>query len=169
MASLPVLFVSQAGLSPLWPSQLETDASSPLAAFLRTLRAHASPQQLRALLVVSANWEGAQGRVETSTGGPDLLFENRMLVGTQLQWPAPPASAVSARARALLAAAGFAVGEASRGFDHGVFVPLLLAFPAADVPTVQVSLHGGLGLADHLRLGRALAPLRAEGVLIICT
>ena len=59
------------------------------------------------------------------------------------------------------------VSETSRGFDHGVFIPLKLAFPEAQLPTVQLSLRAGLDPAEHLALGKALAPLRDEGVLII--
>jgi aromatic ring-opening dioxygenase catalytic subunit (LigB family) len=68
----------------------------------------------------------------------------------------------------LLAEAGIGCGiETTRGFDHGVFVPLKVAFPAADIPCVQLSLRSDLDPAAHLAAGRALAPLRDEGVLII--
>ena len=59
--------------------------------------------------------------------------------------------------------------DAKRGFDHGVFVPLQVAFPAADVPTTQLSLLRGLSAPAHVALGRALAPLRDEGVLVIAS
>jgi 4,5-DOPA dioxygenase extradiol len=84
-------------------------------------------------------------------------------------WPArgAPASLVS-RVRSLLTDANFIVSEnSSRGFDHGVFVPLAVAFPRAEVPVLQVSLLRSLDPAAHWELGRALAPLRAEGVLVI--
>ncbi len=70
--------------------------------------------------------------------------------------------------RDLLAAAGIASGEeAERGLDHGVFVPFLLVYPEADIPVVQLSLRQDLDPAAHLAIGRALAPLRDEGVLIV--
>ena len=70
--------------------------------------------------------------------------------------------------QALLEAAGFPcpVDEA-RGYDHGVFIPLKVAFPQADIPCVQLSLRSDLDPAAHIAVGRALAPLRDEGVLII--
>ena len=70
--------------------------------------------------------------------------------------------------RELLSVAGFPSAEdAERGYDHGTFVPLKLMFPQADVPTVQLSLKAGLDPKEHLRMGRALAPLRDEGVFIV--
>ena len=70
--------------------------------------------------------------------------------------------------RALLEGAGFATAEdAERGFDHGTFVPLKLTFPDADVPAIQLSLLEGLDPERHLALGRALAPLRDEDVLLV--
>ena len=72
------------------------------------------------------------------------------------------------RVRDLLQTAGIPSAEdATRGLDHGVFVPLKVAWPNAEIPTLQLSLKGGLDPATHLAMGKALAPLREEGVLII--
>jgi aromatic ring-opening dioxygenase catalytic subunit (LigB family) len=85
-----------------------------------------------------------------------------------LTYPAANALDIVARAESLMAKAGIAAHrDPARGYDHGVFVPLKLMFPAADVPVVQLSLRGDLDLDAHLALGYALAPLRREGVLII--
>ncbi|MGC4115999.1 MAG: class III extradiol ring-cleavage dioxygenase [Myxococcales bacterium] len=68
----------------------------------------------------------------------------------------------------MLGRAGFeTAADADRGFDHGTFVPLKLAWPLADVPTFQLSLIRGLAPEAHLAMGRALAPLRDEGVFIV--
>src|SRR5690606_17137486 len=86
----------------------------------------------------------------------------------QLTWPAPGDPALASRVRALLGGAGFDTAEdAKRGFDHGTFVPLKVAYPDPTLPVVQLSLVHGLDPAEHLRLGRALAPLRDEGVFIV--
>jgi aromatic ring-opening dioxygenase catalytic subunit (LigB family) len=123
----------------------------------------------RALLVVSAHWEA---EVPTATTGarPELVYDYYGFPPHTyaLQWPAPGAPDVAARVLAALAAAGIAGrGDAARGFDHGVFVPLKLGWPDANVPTVQLSLQVGLDPARHLAIGRALAPLRDEGVLLL--
>ena len=86
----------------------------------------------------------------------------------RLTWPASGAPEIAARVRALLTGAGsLNAANDRRGFDHGVFVPLKVAFPEADIPVVQLSLQRGLDPATHLAIGRALKPLREHGVLII--
>jgi aromatic ring-opening dioxygenase catalytic subunit (LigB family) len=86
----------------------------------------------------------------------------------RLRFDAPGSPALAARVRDLLGAAGFTTAQDdSRGYDHGVFVPLLLATPDADIPVVQLSLRHDLDPAAHLAAGQALAPLRDEGVLIL--
>lgn len=166
---LPVVFVPHGG-GP-WPfvdlgfPAPEVDA---LAAYLRGLPAVA-PARPRALLVVSAHWEEPVPTVTTGDR-PPLLFDYHGFPpeAYRVTWPAPGAPALAARVRELLGTAGFvAAGDPARGFDHGTFVPLTVAWPEADVPTVQLSLVRGLDPAVHLALGRAIAPLRDEGVLIV--
>ncbi|HEY0916445.1 MAG TPA: class III extradiol ring-cleavage dioxygenase [Solimonas sp.] len=127
------------------------------------------PAEPRALLVVSAHWEAP---VPTVTGGtrPPLTYDYGGFPPHtyRLQWPAPGDPALAQRIQALLADAGIAsAGDPQRGYDHGVFVPLLLSWPQAQIPTVQLSLRHDLDAAAHLAIGRALAPLRDEGVLIL--
>lgn len=123
----------------------------------------------RALLVVSGHWEEPVPTVQTHPR-PPLLFDYYGFPpeSYELTWPAPGDPALAARVRALLEAAGFGTAEdPERGYDHGTFIPLKVAYPDAEVPVVQVSLVRGLSPETHLRLGRALAPLRDEGVFIV--
>jgi aromatic ring-opening dioxygenase catalytic subunit (LigB family) len=86
----------------------------------------------------------------------------------QLRWPAPSAIFLVNRVKELLTGAGFATAEdPGRGFDHGTFIPLMVALPQADLPVLQLSLLRSLAPAEHLAMGRALAPLREEGVLLV--
>jgi aromatic ring-opening dioxygenase catalytic subunit (LigB family) len=123
----------------------------------------------KAVLVVSAHWEEAVPTLMTAAQ-PPLLFDYYGFPeeSYRLTWPAPGAPQLAPRVQALLAAAGFqSATDATRGFDHGTFVPLKLAWPQPNVPTLQLSLKKGLDPAEHLAMGRALAPLRDEGVFII--
>lgn len=123
----------------------------------------------RAVLVISGHWEADRPTLNTGAA-PPLLFDYGGFPDYtyRLTWPAPGAPDVAARAGQLLTAAAIPGGsDPDRGWDHGVFVPLKVMFPDADVPVVQLSLVHGLDPAAHLAIGRALAPLRAEGVLIV--
>ncbi len=167
---LPVVFIPHGG-GP-WPFvQLgfgSEDELAALATYLRSIRALPRTPP-RALLVVSAHWEEPVPTVTTSEHPPMLYdYYGFPPESYELTWPAPGEPVLAARVRELLGAAGFATAsDAQRGFDHGTFVPLKLAYPDADVPTVQLSLRRGLDAAEHLAIGRALAPLRDEGVFII--
>lgn len=139
-----------------------------LAHYLRSIASLPKTQPL-ALLVISAHWEEA---VPTVMSGPNppLLYDYYGFppASYEITWPAPGEPALAARVRELLSVAGIDSAEnTQRGFDHGTFVPLKLAYPRADVPTVQLSLKQGLDPSEHLALGRALAPLRDEGVFIV--
>ncbi len=123
----------------------------------------------KALLVVSAHWEEAVPTLMTAAKPPMLYdYYGFPEASYRVTWPAPGAPELAPRVRELLGAAGFQTAEnAERGFDHGTFVPLKLTYPDADVPTLQLSLKAGLDPAEHLAMGRALAPLRDEGVFIV--
>ena len=127
------------------------------------------PEPPRAMVVVSGHWEE---RVPTVSivKHPGLIFDYYGFPPEtyQLQWPAPGSPAVALRASELLQESGLPVNcDPARGFDHGIFVPLKVAFPKADIPVIPLSLAGSLDPALHLAVGRALTPLRDEGVLII--
>ena len=139
-----------------------------MEAYLRGLPG-SLPETPKAILVVSGHWEErafAFGAAER----PGLVFDYYGLPPEtyRLTWPAPGAPWLAERGAELIRAAGLpAAIDPARGYDHGVFVPLKVAFPDADVPVVPMSLHDSLDPALHLAAGAALAPLREEGVLVL--
>ena len=138
------------------------------AAWLRGIDATLA-EKPRALLVISAHWEEDVPTV-LAADAPPLLYDYYGFPKHtyELTWPAPGSPALAERVSQLLAAAGIENRkETKRGFDHGVFIPLKVAYPEAQIPTVQLALKAGLDPATHLAIGRALAPLRDEGVLIV--
>lgn len=157
-ARMPVLFVGHG--SPM--NAVEDNVWS------RSFRALARElPRPKAVLAVSAHWYVAgtfttpQARPETlhDFGGfPDALYDVR--------YPAPGDPALARRAVQLLAGRGAALRD-DWGLDHGTWSVLVHLLPAADVPVVQLSLDGRLPADAHLAMGRALAPLRDEGVLIL--
>jgi len=123
----------------------------------------------RAVLMVSAHWESAvpmlSGNPRPETihdfgGFPPELY--------RLTYAAPGAPELATRCVALLKAAGITAGvDGCRGLDHGAWVPLRWMYPDADIPVVQLSVQPDLGPAHHVQLGRALAPLTDDGVLVV--
>lgn len=161
------------------PSRLPTlfiSHGSPMLALLDS-PAHHFLQQLgktlprpSAIVVVSAHWESLGGPAVSLAAQPETIHDfggfPRALF--EMQYPAPGAPQVGEQAAVLLEQAGFEVKRsASRGLDHGAWVPLSLMYPQADIPTLQVSVLRGAGPAEHERLGLALAALRDQGVLVI--
>jgi len=127
------------------------------------------PEQPKAILVVSGHWEEPAFTVSASAR-PELIFDYSGFPEHtyQLTWPAPGSPELAEQVASLLTQAGLPSAiNASRGFDHGVFVPLKVAFPEATIPVVTLSLVSSLDPALHLAAGRALAPLRDQGVLIV--
>lgn len=124
---------------------------------------------IKAIAVISAHWETPVVTVQTKAR-PALLYDYSGFPAHtyRLKWPALGAPEHARRALSLLRSAGIAcAADPSRDFDHGVFVPLKVALPDAQIPTFQISLTRGLDPAAHLAVGRALAPLRDDGVLIL--
>ncbi len=159
---LPSLFVSHG--APTLPFN-----DVPARDFLRELGP--SLERPRAILMVSAHWEtdvptlnavAVNETIHDFGGFPRELYE--------IQYPAPGSAELAGRVEDLLRGAGMEVRiDRTRGLDHGAWVPLMLAYPDADIPVVQLSIQSEQGPAYHVALGRALAPLRAEGVLVIAS
>ena len=156
----PALFLSHGA-----PTLPIVDA--PASRFLRGLGERLG--RPRAILVASAHWEtdlptltgtARQSTIHDFRGFPRALYE--------LRYEPPGDPALAERAGDLLAEAGLASRiDPSRGLDHGAWVPLLLMYPNADIPTIQMSIQPHQGPAYHKALGRALADLRDQDVLII--
>lgn len=127
------------------------------------------PRRPRAILLISGHWEEPCVTVHVGDGQPLLYDYHGFPEHTyQLRWPATGAPDIAHRAAALLGTAGFATAtEERRGWDHGVFIPMMVAVPGADIPLVQMSLRADLSPEDHIAIGAALSPLRDEDVLIL--
>jgi aromatic ring-opening dioxygenase catalytic subunit (LigB family) len=166
---MPVVFIPHGG-GP-WPfveMGFPREDVDRLAGYLRSVRS-VPPRPPRALLVVSAHWEEPVPTVMTAERPPILYdYYGFPPESYAIQWPAPGAPDLAARVRELFTAAGIATAsDPARGYDHGTFIPLKLTYPNADVPAIQLSLKRGLDPAEHIALGRVLAPLRDEDVFII--
>jgi 4,5-DOPA dioxygenase extradiol len=163
MKRMPTLFISHG--SPTHAT-LDSRAARGWAELGRRVAQQGRPA---AVLVASAHWETSTPAVSVAErpqtihdfgGFPAALY--------RIDYPAPGAAQVARQAVALLQDAGLAPqADATRGLDHGAWVPLRAMFPQADVPVAQVAIQPTLDAAHHLRLGRALAPLAAAGVLIV--
>ncbi len=155
----PCFFMEWPGEPHLWDE---------MGQFLRNLGSQL-PARPKAIVVVSAHWEEEAFSV-TGLTRPPLFYDYYGFPPHTyaLQYPAPGDPSLAQRIAALLGDAGLpARVDNQRGFDHGVFIPLLLVYPEADIPVVQLSLKVGLDPETHLAAGRALAPLRDEGVLLL--
>ena len=170
LSRLPVVYLPHGG-GP-WPfvdlGMGEPSELNALATYLRELPA-VPKTAIKAVLIISAHWEEAVPTLMTSAHPPMLYdYYGFPPESYRITWPAPGNPVLAARVQELLGKAGIkTAADDQRGFDHGTFVPLKVAFPDADIPTVQLSLKRGLDPAEHLAIGRALAPLRDEGVFIV--
>ncbi|MBB2166053.1 dioxygenase [Gluconacetobacter sp. 1b LMG 1731] len=164
----PVLFMPHGG-GPCffmdWP-----DTWDHMAAHLRGIAA-TLPRRPDAILAVSGHWETAVPTV-TSATHPPLIYDYYGFPAHtyRLRYPAPGSPELAARVRTLLSAAEIENEEdPTRGFDHGVFVPFMLAFAHADIPIVELSLRRDMNAEAELQTGAALRPLRDQNVLIVTT
>lgn len=168
MNRLPTYFLSHGG-GP-WPwmegpfrRQFDTLEKS-LAGFPRDLGV--TP---RAILVISGHWEAPRFTVQSGER-PGMIYDYSGFPAHtyQVRYGAPGSPEVADRVKELLEKAGILVAlDPERGYDHGTYTPLVAMYPKADVPVVQLSLKAGYDPDEHLAVGRALRPLRDEGVLIV--
>ena len=127
------------------------------------------PVKPEAILMITGHWEAPQFTVSTSAHPPmEYDYYGFPEHTYHLQYPAPGNPELAKRVRDLLSASGIECAEdPERGLDHGVFVPMMLMYPDADIPVVLLSMKSSYDPSEHIKLGEALAPLRDEGILII--
>ncbi|MGQ7847662.1 DODA-type extradiol aromatic ring-opening family dioxygenase [Granulosicoccus sp. 3-233] len=126
-------------------------------------------EQPDAILMISAHWEAPEFTL-SSAEHPGMIYDYHGFPEEtySISYPAPGAPWLAKQVRALLNQAGLTAQlDAQRGFDHGMYCPMAVAYPGADIPVVQLSLKEGLDSREHLALGHVLTPLRDQGILII--
>jgi aromatic ring-opening dioxygenase catalytic subunit (LigB family) len=165
---LPTYFVSHGGGPWPWMKDQYGPAYAKLEASLVDMRRQLGARP-KAVLVVTSHWE-TDGFTVSSGAAPGMIYDYGGFPPHtyEISYPAPGAPQLAARVAHLLEAAGHPARlDDDRGFDHGTFSMLAPVYPEADVPVVQLSIRHGYDPAVHLAAGRALAPLRDEGVLIV--
>ncbi len=161
---MPVLYVPHGG----GPMPLLGEANHrELTAFLQGL----APQlpAPKAILMISAHWEESIANV-SSAANPKMLYDYYSFPpeSYKFQYPAPGEPELASQIIRRLGEKGIPARlNPERDYDHGTFVPLMLMYPAANIPVVQLSLLGSLNPQAHIDLGKAIAALREQGVLIV--
>lgn len=167
----PTFYITHGGGPCFWmefPPPFGPLAYNGLKQFFSSLLA-SLPDKPKAVLLVTAHWEEAVPTISTNPG-PGMLYDYYGFPEHtyHLQYPAPGAPDVAQRVQTLMTAAGLPTAtNPDRGFDHGVFVPMMIIDHSATLPVAMMSLKAGLNAEEHLAIGQALTPLRDEGVVII--
>ncbi|KAK9291460.1 hypothetical protein L1049_020113 [Liquidambar formosana] len=149
---------------------LSIDESLPARHFLKSWKEKIYAQRPSSILIISGHWETAEPTVNVVDRNDTIYdfygFPKPMY---KLKYPAPGAPGLAKRVKEVLMESGFKrVNEdKKRGLDHGAWVPLMLMYPDADIPVCQLSIQTDRDGTYHYNLGKALAPLKEEGVLII--
>jgi aromatic ring-opening dioxygenase catalytic subunit (LigB family) len=169
-APLPTLFIPHGGGPCFFMDWAmgPPDTWNKMADFLRGIDASIG-RRPKTVLVISGHWEEPNFTIGSGER-PSLIYDYSGFPPHTyaLKYPPPGSPELARRVQELLSAASIpAAADSQRGWDHGVFIPFKLIYPDADVPVVQLSLKSGLDPSAHLAVGRALAPLRSEGVLIV--
>lgn len=166
--SQPVLFIPHGAGPCFFMDWQPADMWDGMATFLASITTRL-PERPKAILMISAHWQTPKFGI-TASVKPDLIYDYYGFPEHtyHLTYPASGAPVLAERVSKLLTEAGIQnKQDASRGFDHGVFIPLKVMLPEADIPVVQMSLCNDLDPKAHLAAGQALHALRQEGVLII--
>ncbi|MDE3016774.1 MAG: dioxygenase [Pseudomonadota bacterium] len=159
---MPTLFISHG--SPMLALEEE-----PTTRFLRSLSAQLP--RPKAIVIASAHWETGDPMI-TGSANPETIhdFSSFPKELYQLRYPVPGDPALAEHIQLLLTKAGFKAGiDPTRGLDHGAWNPLLLMYPAANIPVIELSVQPERDAQWHYQIGQALSPLREEEVLVIGT
>lgn len=165
---MPVYFIPHGAGPCFFMEWNPPDTWHNMAGFLKQIT-NTLPTRPSAIVLVSAHWLAPEFQI-TGNALPSLIFDYYGFPAHtyEIAYPAPGHPELAQRAMHLLQQAGLSSKvDEDRGFDHGVFIPLKLVFPSADIPIVQLSLRQDMNPAQHLAAGKALASLRDENVLII--
>ena len=164
---LPTYFISHGGGPWPWIPEM-AEEFAPLAESLARMPAEIGSRP-KAVLMISGHWEGDEYAVMSSPRPPMVYdYYNFPPHTYEISYPAPGAPDLAEEVAQLISDAGLPTRlDAVQGFDHGTFVPMAVMYPKADVPLLQVSMRQSYDPAEHFALGRALAPLRDQGVLIV--
>ena len=160
MTAMPTLFVSHGG-----PNVVIED--SPARDYLKSL--HTILPRPKAIVMVSAHFE-TDGPVVVTDPEPEMIYDFGGFAPElyQMVYPAPGAPELAMRVATMLQKAGFSPRIApKRGYDHGTWTSMKLAYPDADIPIVQLSIDPNQDAAYHFALGQALAPLASEDILLV--
>lgn len=164
LSNTDVLFISHGGgPRPLFDDPEHQELVDALAYYSEKL------PKPDAILVLSAHWESDTLKV-TAKADPDLFFDyyNFPEEAYQIKYPCPGAPELATKVQQTLQTQGFDTElELDRGLDHGVFVPLKLMYPDADIPVIQLSMNSSLDAEQHLAIGEALRALDVKNLLIL--
>ncbi|MEN9529156.1 MAG: hypothetical protein RI932_1029 [Pseudomonadota bacterium] len=164
----PTVFVSHGGGPCFWMEWNPPYLFHGLRHFFEQLP-HTLSKLPAAIVVISAHWEEEHFTIQ-STAKPQMIYDYTGFPKNtyELSYPASGSPDLTREISQILKEHRIAHAlDAERGYDHGVYVPLLIAYPNADIPVLQISLRADLDPVAHFELGRALKPLREKNILIL--
>ena len=165
---MPTFFISHGGGPWPWLDGPYRDSYRLLEQSLKELPNNL-PQKPNAILIISGHWETEKFSIMTHAQPPMIYDYSGFPAHTyQIKYPAKGMPTLALNVQSMLDKIGIPILlDTVRGYDHGTFTPLAVSFPNADVPVVQLSMRADYDADAHIKVGRALAPLREQGVLII--
>lgn len=161
---MPIIYIPHGG-GPM--PLLNEPGHKSLIDFLKNIHQDIPPPN--AILMISAHWESRIASISSSEH-PRMMYDYRGFPPEcyTYKYPAPGNPILAKTVANLLGSHGIECHlDPLRGYDHGTFVPLMLMYPNADIPVVQLSLLQSLDPAKHIALGEAISALRRQGILII--